>query len=102
MSHSDDNGLVLPPALAPIHIVIIPIAKTEEDQKEILDTLAPTLDELKKSKLTINSEFLGEYNIPYKVKIDDDSQKTPGWKFNERELKGVPLRIAIGKRDLDQ
>jgi prolyl-tRNA synthetase len=58
MSHSDDNGLILPPALAPIHIVIIPIAKTEEDQKEILDTLAPTLDELKKSKLTINSEFL--------------------------------------------
>ena len=102
MSHSDDNGLVLPPALAPIHIVIIPIAKTEEDQKEILDTLAPTLDELKKSKLTINSEFLWEYNIPYKVKIDDDNQKTPGWKFNERELKGVPVRIAIGKRDLDQ
>jgi prolyl-tRNA synthetase len=58
MSHSDDNGLVLPPALAPIHIVIIPIAKTEEDQKEILDTLAPTLDELKKTNLTINSEFL--------------------------------------------
>ena len=102
MSHSDDNGLVLPPALAPIHIVIIPIAKTEEDQKEILNTLAPTLDELKKSKFTINSEFLGEYNIPYKVKIDDDNQKTPGWKFNEWELKGVPVRIAIGKRDLDQ
>ena len=102
MSHSDDNGLVLPPALAPIHIVIIPIAKTEEDQKEILNSLAPTLDELKKSKFTINSEFLGEYNIPYKVKIDDDNQKTPGWKFNEWELKGVPVRIAIGKRDLDQ
>ena len=102
MSHSDDNGLVLPPALAPIHIVIIPIAKTEEDQKEILNTLAPTLDELKKSKFTINSEFLWEYNIPYKVKIDDDNQKTPGWKFNEWELKGVPVRIAIGKRDLDQ
>ena len=102
MSHSDDNGLVLPPALAPIHIVIIPIAKTEEDQKEILNTLAPTLDELKKSKFTINSEFLGEYNIPYKVKIDDDNQKTPWWKFNEWELKGVPVRIAIGKRDLVQ
>ena len=102
MSHSDDNGLVLPPALAPIHIVIIPIAKTEEDQKEILNSLAPTLDELKKSKFTINSEFLGEYNIPYKVKIDDDNQKTPWWKFNEWELKGVPVRIAIGKRDLDQ
>jgi prolyl-tRNA synthetase len=58
MSHSDDNGLVLPPALAPIHVVIIPIAKTEEDQKEILNALAPTLDELKKSKFTINSKFL--------------------------------------------
>ena len=102
MSHSDDNGLVLPPALAPIHLVIVPIAKTESDQQEILDALAPSLEALKKSKLSIQSSFLENYQIPYKVKIDDDNQKTPGWKFNERELKGVPLRIAIGKRDLEQ
>ena len=101
MSHSDDNGLVLPPALAPIHLVIVPIAKTSEDKEEVLNALAPTLEKLKKEKLCINSEFLEEYKIPYKVKIDDDDQKTPGWKFNEWELKGVPLRIAIWKRDLE-
>ena len=102
MAHSDDNGLVLPPALAPIHLVIVPIAKTEEEKNEILDALSPSLSDLKKSKLSITSQFLWEYNIPYKIKIDDDTQKTPWWKFNERELKGVPLRIAIGKRDLEQ
>jgi prolyl-tRNA synthetase len=95
MSHSDDNGLVLPPALAPIHLVIVPIAKTTEDKEEVLNALAPTLEKLKKGKLCINSQFLEEYKIPYKIKIDDDDQKTPGWKFNEWELKGVPLRIAI-------
>lgn len=102
MTHSDDNGLVLPPALAPLHLVVVPIFKNQEDLDQILDVLAPTLDQLKKSKLTIPSEFLGEYEIPYKVKIDDDQQKTPWRKFNEWELKGVPLRIAIGKRDLEQ
>jgi prolyl-tRNA synthetase len=58
MAHSDDNGLVLPPALAPIHLVIVPIAKTEEEKNEILDALSPSLSELKKSKLSITSQFL--------------------------------------------
>lgn len=101
MAHSDDNGLVLPPALAPIHIVIVPIFKSNEDLQEILAALDPTLKTFKSSKITIKSETLGEYSIPYKVKIDDDTQKTPGWKYNERELKGVPVRIAVGKRDLE-
>lgn len=102
MAHSDDNWLVLPPALAPIHLVIVPIAKTEEDKQEVLNALQPCLDTLKQRKLTIDSKFLGAYQIPYKVKIDDDNQKTPGWKFNEWELKGVPLRIAVWKRDLEK
>ena len=101
MAHSDDQGLVLPPLLAPIHLVIVPIFKTQEDLDQILDTLKPTLDQLKSSKLKMKSDFLENYEIPYKVKIDDDTQKSPGRKFNERELKGVPLRIAVGKRDLE-
>ena len=101
MAHSDDQGLVLPPVLAPIHLVIVPIFKTQEDLDQILDALKPTLDQLKSSKLKMKSDFLENYEIPYKVKIDDDTQKSPGRKFNERELKGVPLRIAVGKRDLE-
>lgn len=102
MAHSDDNGLVLPPALAPIHLVIVPIFKNQDDLDQILGALQPTLDQLASSKLKIQSDFLGAYELPYKVKIDDDDQKSPGRKFNERELKGVPLRIAVGKRDLEQ
>lgn len=102
MAHSDDNGLVLPPALSPIHLVIVPIGKTEDEQNEVLWIITPEIEKLKTKKLTINSKFLGTYQMPYKIKIDDDNQKSPGRKFNEWELKGVPLRIAIWKRDLDQ
>lgn len=100
MSHSDDQGLVLPPALAPIHLVIVPIAKTEEDLSEIMQTLQPQLDQLTEIKL--NSDILGQVSLPFKLKIDDDTQKSPGRKFNQRELKWVPVRIAVGKRDLEQ
>lgn len=100
MSHSDDQGLVLPPALAPIHLVVVPIAKTEEDLSEIMQTLQPQLDQLTEIKL--NSDILGQVSLPFKLKIDDDTQKSPGRKFNQRELKGVPVRIAVGKRDLEQ
>lgn len=102
MAHSDDHGLVLPPALAPIHLVVVPIFKSQEDLDQILEALKPTLDQLKASKLNIKSDILGTYELPYKVKIDDDDQKSPWRKFNEWELKGVPLRIAVGKRDLEQ
>ncbi len=102
MAHSDDQGLVLPPALAPIHLVVVPIFKTDEDLQSILDYLQPVLDELKTKTLDISSDFLGTYKIPISVTIDSDDQRSPGWKFNEYELKGVPLRIAIGARDIAQ
>ncbi|HAS18849.1 MAG TPA: proline--tRNA ligase [Flavobacteriaceae bacterium] len=87
MTHSDDNGLVLPPNLAPIQVVIIPIYKGEDQQKLI----ANTAEEIKKS--------LEEKNI--RVKFDNRDKFKPGFKFNEYELKGVPLRIAIGPKDLE-
>jgi prolyl-tRNA synthetase len=88
MTHSDDNGLVLPPYLAPIEVVIIPIYKTEEEKNEI-DTLAQTLTS------TFSSKGIS-------VKYDNDEKTKPGWKFNEYEFKGVPVRITLGARDLKE
>ncbi len=102
MAHSDDQGLVLPPALAPIHLVVVPVFKTEEDLIAIKNYLGSALDTLKNSQITISSPTLGEWKMPVVVKIDEDSQKSPGWKYNEYELKGVPLRIAIWARDMAQ
>ena len=82
MVHGDDNGLVLPPAVAPIQIVIVPVAMHKEGVLERANALK---DELSKK---------------YRVKIDD-SDKMPGWKFAEYEMKGVPLRIEIGPRDIE-
>ncbi|MCT6868922.1 MAG: proline--tRNA ligase [Apibacter sp.] len=87
MSHSDDNGLVLPPKIAPIQVVIVPIHKTEDQLNAIAD-LAYTL----KSQLK-------QMNIS--LKFDDRTEYKPGWKFNEYELKGVPIRITIGPKDLE-
>ena len=86
MTHSDDNGLVLPPNLAPIQVVIVPIYKSEEERTAIAEKVQPLIAKLK------------ELNIS--VKFDNDDSKRSGWKFNEYELKGVPVRIAIGPRDL--
>jgi prolyl-tRNA synthetase len=86
MTHSDDEGLVLPPALAPIQVVFIPIYKTDEDKAKI-DT--------KVAELHADLKALG-----VSVKYDDDENRRPGWKFAEYEAKGVPLRVAIGARDL--
>ncbi len=102
MAHSDDQGLVLPPALAPIHLVIVPIFKTAEDLEKIQSYLEPTLTQLKSKTLNISSEFLWSYHMPLVVKIDTDDQRSPGWKYNEYELKWVPLRIAVWARDLAQ
>jgi prolyl-tRNA synthetase len=88
MAHSDDEGLVLPPKLAPIQVVIIPIYKGE-DQKNIIDE--------KVKDLLIKFKALG-----IKVKYDDNDNNRPGWKFAEYEMKGVPVRIAIGARDLEK
>ncbi len=87
MSHSDDLGLVLPPKLAPIQIVIVPIYKGEEQLNAIHERLLPIIKELKSKGVS--------------VKFDDDDSARPGWKFAEYELKGVPIRIAVGARDLE-
>lgn len=101
MSHSDDTWLILPPALAPIHLVIIPIFKTSEDLKEISDYLEPLIENLRKTNLTISSTILGDVHIPLNILIDTDDQKSPWWKYGEYELKWVPLRIAVWKRDIE-
>ena len=88
MTHSDDHGLVLPPNLAPIQVVIIPIYKGDEQQAQI----AEVAQKIKAS--------LEEKNI--RVKFDNRDKFKPGYKFNEYELKGVPLRIAIGPKDLEK
>ena len=85
MAHSDDQGLVLPPRLAPIHVVIVPIYRTEEERTATVG-LAHKIRESLDADLT--------------VRVDDREQYKPGWKFNEWELKGVPLRIEIGPRDV--
>ena len=86
MTHSDDAGLVLPPKLAPIEVVLVPIYKGEEQMAEIVEALKGIADELKAAGL--------------RVKVDDDDSKRSGWKFAEHELKGVPVRLAMGPRDL--
>lgn len=88
MAHSDDEGLVLPPRIAPVQVVIVPIYKGEEQKTRI--------DE----KVTAISKELKALGIS--VKYDDNDNNRPGWKFAEYELKGVPVRLAIGARDLEQ
>ncbi len=88
MAHSDDNGLVLPPKLAPIQIAIIPIYKNEEQ-------LAQISEKVKEIKKAIEAKGIS-------VKYDDRETYKPGWKFAEYEFKGVPLRLAIGPRDLEE
>lgn len=87
MAHSDDNGLVLPPKLAPIQVVIVPIFKGEEQLNAIYEKAQPLMNALKQAGIS--------------VKFDDDEKNKPGWKFAEYELKGVPVRIAMGARDLE-
>lgn len=86
MTHSDDNGLVLPPHLAPIQVVIVPIYKTNDQLAEINNAVAPILDELKALGIS--------------VKYDNADNKRPGFKFADYELKGVPVRLVLGARDL--
>ncbi len=87
MTHSDDNGLVLPPKLAPIQVVIIPIYRKDEQLKQISEKVDEIVKKLKSKDIS--------------VKYDDSDHYKPGWKFNEYELKGVPVRLAIGPRDLE-
>ncbi len=86
MTHSDDNGLVLPPRLAPLQVVIIPIGKADQ-QKQISEKMQPVIDALRSKGIT--------------VKYDDADNKRPGFKFADYELKGVPVRLVMGGRDLE-
>ncbi|MBA2761781.1 MAG: proline--tRNA ligase [Segetibacter sp.] len=88
MAHSDDDGLILPPRLAPIQVVIVPIFKGEEQKRLIDEKVVPLMKELKA--------------VGIKVKYDDSDHTRPGWKFAEYELKGVPVRIAVGARDIEK
>ena len=88
MAHSDDEGLILPPKIAPLQVVIVPIYKGEE-QKAMIDAKA--------------KEIMGNLkNLGVRVKYDDNDNNRPGWKFAEHEMKGVPVRLALGARDLEK
>lgn len=87
MAHSDDNGLVIPPKLAPTQVVIVPVYKNSEQLALISETVKPIVENLQ--------------NLGVSVKYDNRETYKPGWKFNEYEFKGVPVRLAIGPRDLE-
>ena len=88
MAHSDDQGLILPPKIAPLQVVIVPIYKGDEQKKQITDKANELLSNLKKQGL--------------RVTYDDNENNRPGWKFAEYEMKGVPIRLALGARDLEK
>ncbi len=88
MTHSDNNGLVLPPNIAPLQAIIVPIYKTNEERKQVLEYGNEILSELKQQQIT--------------AKFDDRDTHKPGWKFAEYELKGIPVRIAIGPKDIEK
>lgn len=87
MTHSDDQGLVLPPRLAPIQVAIVPIYRSDEQLDELRAKIEPLVEALKSKGLS--------------VKFDDDDNRKPGWKFAQYEMKGVPVRLAMGPRDLE-
>jgi prolyl-tRNA synthetase len=87
MVHGDDKGLVLPPRVAPIQVVIIPIYHSDEEKERILEKSKEIKDNLKRS---------------IRVHLDDRDQVTPGFKFNDWEMKGVPIRIELGPKDMDE
>jgi len=87
MTHSDNNGLVLPPKIAPIQVVIVPIYKSDEERSKVCQEGEAIFKEIKTAGIS--------------VKFDDRDTHKPGWKFAEYELKGVPIRIAIGPKDIE-
>lgn len=88
MAHSDDSGLILPPKLAPLQVVIVPVYKGDEKKKEIDAAGREMMNRLKAAGI--------------RTKFDDNDNSRPGWKFAEYELKGVPVRLALGARDLEK
>ena len=88
MIHGDEKGLILPPRISPIQVVIIPIYYNEEQKKDILKVSKEITEQFEKNNI--------------RIIIDSNEQYTPGWKFNHWEMKGVPIRIEIGPKDLDK
>lgn len=88
MAHSDDKGLVMPPKIAPLQVVIIPVYKGDEKKQEINAKAREMLENIK--------------NLGISAKFDDSDNTRPGWKFAEYEMKGVPVRLALGARDLEK
>ncbi len=87
MTHGDDQGLVLPPKLAPIQVVIVPIARSDADRSKVMPVV---------------EQVAGELQAHFRIKVDDRTEVTPGFKFNDWELRGVPLRLEIGPKDIDK
>lgn len=85
MAHGDDQGLVLPPRLAPTQVVVVPIYRKDDERSAVMEAI-------EKIEAMLGSDV--------RLKVDDRDEYSPGWKFNEWELKGVPLRIEIGPRDI--
>ena len=86
MTHGDDQGLILPPKLAPIQAVVIPIYKSDEEKSRVMPVVEQVAQELK----------------DFRIKVDAREEVTPGFKFNDWEMRGVPLRIEIGPKDVDK
>ena len=87
MVHGDDRGLVLPPKLAPVQVVLVPIWKNDEQRAGVLEQA---------------TALTGDWNKTFRFHLDDRDTQTPGWKFSEWELKGVPIRVELGPKDIAQ
>jgi len=96
MTHSDDKGLVLPPALAQMHVVIVPIYKNEAEKTGVVAQAQKLADEI------MAQDSVKKLSWTVKVHVDLDETKQPGWKFHEYELLGIPIRIELGPRDLEK
>src|SRR2546421_5279412 len=95
MTHSDDQGLVVPPRLAPVHVVIVPIGKSDEERRPVVEAA----DKLRQALLDWPREEFFGYE-PLTVSVDRNFNQSPGFRFNEWELKGVPVRVELGPKDL--
>jgi prolyl-tRNA synthetase len=97
MTHSDDQGLIVPPRLAPLHVVICPLGKTDAERSNSIAAAEKLAVEI---RALPRVEFFGFE--PISVKVDTDFDKSPGWRFAEHELRGVPVRVELGPKDLDK
>ena len=95
MTHSDDQGLIVPPRLAPIHVVILPIGKSDDERRAVLEAAG----KLRQALLALPREEFFGYE-PLTVQVDDNFNQSPGFRFNEAELKGIPVRVELGPKDL--